>query len=154
MRKKQAQINDISQIEAILEKAPVMRLGLAGADGWPYIVPLTFAYEPGCIYWHSGPKGKKMELLAENSQVCFEVEQDVQVVQGPEPCKWGWSYSSVIGQGRAVIVEDQEEKIQALNAMMKKHAGREFEFPSETMRRTVVVRIDIQSMTGRREGAA
>ncbi len=149
MRKKEAEIRDAAQIERILFEAPVMRLALGGG-GWPYVVPLNFAFEPGRLWFHTGPKGEKMERLARDERVCFEVDAEVEVVPAAEPCAFGFRYRSVVGFGRAQVVEDQAERVRALNLIMKKYAGREYEFPPENLRRTVLVMVSVESMTGRR----
>ena len=59
MRRKDREITDRAEIEAILNEAMVCRIGLAD-DGEPYVVPVSFGYEDGSVYIHSAPEGKKI----------------------------------------------------------------------------------------------
>lgn len=150
MRKKEAQINDMNEVVDILRRALVMRLAFCG-DG-PYLVPLNFAFHQGCLYFHTGHKGKKMEMLRKDDRVCFEADLDVKLLPSDQPCKWACAYASVVGFGRALVLEDEEEKAAGLNQLMKKYAGLSCEFPPAKLKAAAVVRIDIESMTGRRMG--
>ena len=67
MRRKDCEITDRAEIEAILKKALVCRIGLADG-GEPYIVPLSFGYEDGAVYLHSAVEGKKIAMLQKNSR--------------------------------------------------------------------------------------
>ena len=66
MRRKEKEIKDTAEIEEILSKAFVCRLGLCD-NGRPYVVPLCFGYEDNALYIHCakegniGPKTSKAE---------------------------------------------------------------------------------------------
>jgi nitroimidazol reductase NimA-like FMN-containing flavoprotein (pyridoxamine 5'-phosphate oxidase superfamily) len=149
MRKKEREITNPDQIDMLLKRARVMRLAMCGPDGWPYLIPLNFGYEGGDLYFHTGYKGKKIELLEQNDKVCFEVDLDVEIRPADEPCKWGCRYQSVVGYARAQMVEG-DEKIKGLNAVMLKYAGKEFEYPEKMLAATCVIKLNIESMTGKR----
>ena len=55
-------------------------------------------------------EGKKIDLLRQYPQVCFEVEAGVKIVPGEEACNWGVTYRSIIGYGRSEYVTDAGEK--------------------------------------------
>ena len=76
-------------------------------------------YASGRIYFHSSRKGKKMEILRTHPNVCFEVDSDVEIVTGERPCDYTTNYKSVIGFGTAVLVEDEEEKLEGLRIIMR-----------------------------------
>jgi nitroimidazol reductase NimA-like FMN-containing flavoprotein (pyridoxamine 5'-phosphate oxidase superfamily) len=88
-------------------------------------------------------------MLSRNNAVCFEVDVDHEIVRGETACKWGMKYRSVIGFGKAFFVEDPEEKKEALDSIMAHYGGGPGEYPEATLRRTTVVRIEIESMTGK-----
>ena len=148
MRKKDREITDKTILEQLLRRTKVCRLGLFDGSR-PYVVPVSFAYEDGHIYIHSAPKGRKMDILREHPQVCFEVETEVEVVTGERPCDYTVKYKSVIGVGTAVLLTDPEEKCQALALIMRRHGGPETGFREEVLPITAVIRIDIESMTGK-----
>lgn len=54
MRRQEKEIRDITEIEAIIGRAEVMRMGLSDY-GSPYIVPVCFGYEHKVLWIHSAP---------------------------------------------------------------------------------------------------
>jgi uncharacterized protein len=150
MRKANREIKDKAAIRAIMEKALVCRIGLSD-DGTPYVVPMNFGLGENCIYLHCATEGRKLDILRRNDRICFEMDLLREIKQGTESCGWGALYESVIGFGRAVIVEAPAEKRSALDRIME-HCGATgpFSYPDETLARTAVIRIEIESLTGKR----
>jgi nitroimidazol reductase NimA-like FMN-containing flavoprotein (pyridoxamine 5'-phosphate oxidase superfamily) len=92
-----------------------------------------------------------MEYLRANPQVCFEASVDVAVVSGELPCRYSARYQSVIGFGRAVEVIDEAQRRQGLDALVRRYAGDDAgALNEEAVTRTCVLRIDIDSMTGKK----
>jgi len=141
-------ITDIEEIEGIINKATVCHLGLVDGDE-PYVVPVSFGYERGALYFHGNLKGRKIALIKKNNRVCFEMETDVSVKEAEQPCDWGIKYLSVIGVGRAYILENDEQKSHALNLITERYTGSILSFPKSEMDKTLIVKIDIESMTGK-----
>ena len=148
MRRKDKQINDIAAIEDILSRATVCRLGLCDG-GRPYVVPLCFGYKENALYFHCAMEGKKLEILRKNENVCFEVDIERELIKGEAACEWGMKYKSVIGFGKAVFVEDAESKRKALDIIMQNYSEGVFEYSEEAIKKTVVIKIEIESMTGK-----
>ena len=142
-------IEDKKEIEEILERAPVGRLGLADGEE-PYVVPLNFVYADDCIYFHSGIEGKKLEIINKNPRVCFEVDEMSEVFLNQEASCFSTAYyKSVIAVGTARLLEADDEKMQALDLLMNKYAaGREYEAIQEFALAIVsVCEIKIDKMT-------
>lgn len=68
---------------------------------------------------------------------------------GDQPCDWGTAFRSVIGFGTARLLETDEEKIHALNVIVKAHDDRDFTFPEAMLKMTAVIDITIGEMTGK-----
>ncbi len=151
MRRKEKEITDRTKIEAILKRGKMCRVAFFDEE-FPYMVPLSFGFDGKAIWFHGFNGGKKMECLRKNPKVCFEVEEDVEIVENPDPCEWSVKYRSVVGFGTASVIEDPTEKRAGLNIIVKQFAGHEIPFPDQAMAAVAVVRIDISSMTGRRNG--
>ena len=151
MRKKDMEITDISEIEQIIRKATTCRIGLVDNDE-PYIVPVCFGYERNVLYFHSALAGRKVELIKKNNKLCFEIDTDVEAVKAEKPCGWTMKYRSVIGVGRARILESDEEKSHGLGLIMKQYGGSDFGFPKSKLDKTLVVRVDIKNITGKKSG--
>jgi len=94
MRKKEKELQDRSEIDAVIRKADVCRLGLS-VDDHPYIVPLNFGFDGECLYFHTAGAGKKIDMIRRNNIVCFEMDADCQVVRAENPCDWTMKFRSV-----------------------------------------------------------
>jgi len=152
MRKKEKEITDINEIEKIIKKAVCCRIGLVDGEE-PYVVPVSFGYERDALYFHGALEGRKAELIKKDTQICFEIDTDVEVAKSEKPCSWTMKYRSVIGVGRAYILESDEEKSRGLTVIMGQYTeGGDFSFPKSTLDRTLVVKVDIRSITGKQSG--
>ena len=152
MTKRELQITDPEQILAILDTAKVLRLGLA-VNNEPYIVPMNYGYimEDGklTLYLHSGLKGKKLDMIRMNPRVFIELDCDLTPFESEKPCQYGLAYSSIMGRGKAVIVEDVEEKMQAMTFLMKTQTGKDFTFNEQLVSIVTVIRIDAAEYTAK-----
>jgi len=149
MRRKDREIKDKAEIERIIQKALVCRVGLSDGDS-PYVFPVCFGFKGGTIYFHSAQEGKKIEILRKNNKVCFELDIDTELVEGEGGCDWGIRYSSVIGFGTASFVEDIEEKKKALHVLLGHYSDKAYEFPEPSLSEVAVIKICVESMTGKK----
>ena len=148
MRRKEKEIIDNKVLLKIIGSAQVCRLGLS--DGlYPYIVPLCFGYKEKTLYFHSAQEGKKVEILKKNKNVCFEFDQNSEVVRAEKPCSWGVKYQSIIGYGKAIFLESLEEKRNALNIIMSQYSSESYEFQDSAISKTSVFKVVINQMTGK-----
>ena len=152
MTKRERQITDPKQIEAILDASKVLHLGLA-VDNEPYVVPLNYGYtmEDGklVIYLHGAQRGKKLDMIRSNPRVFFEMDCDRVPFDGVMPCQYGMVYSSIMGRGLAHIVEDVEEKKKAMTILMKTKNGKDFIFEDRLVSMVAVIRIDVAEYTAK-----
>ncbi len=143
-------IEDRAEMEQILERADVGRLGLADA-GEPYVVPLNFVYDDGGIFFHTGLEGRKLEMMQKNPRVCFEVDEILDVVINEETTCFSTAYyKSVIAWGGVRVVDDTDEKLKALDMLMEKYAAeKKYEpIPEHALAIVNVCEIMIEEMTG------
>ena len=152
MTKRERQITDPEQIRHILDTGKVLHLGLSVNDE-PYVVPMNYGYtmEDGnlVMYLHSAIRGKKLDMIRANSKVFFEIDCDRMPFEGRVPCQYGMVYSSVMGRGTAFIVEDVEEKKQAMALLMKTQTGKDFTFEDRLVSIVAVIRIDVAEYTAK-----
>jgi nitroimidazol reductase NimA-like FMN-containing flavoprotein (pyridoxamine 5'-phosphate oxidase superfamily) len=151
MIRKDKEISDATHIEAIMAKANVCRLGMVDG-GKPYIVPLCFGYHDKVLYFHSGPKGYKIDCIRKNPNVCFEFDLIAETMAADNACDWSMKYESVIGFGKAVLMENLEEKRAALQAIVAQYTDQTFELPENELKATAVIKVEIENMTGRHSG--
>lgn len=151
MRRKEKEITEISEIEAIIQKSIVCRVGMS-ENNIPYIVPLCFGYQDKIIYIHGSLEGKKINILKENQNVCFEFDIDTKIVESEKSCNWGMKYKSVIGFGKAYLINNPEQKREALNIIMNQYSKGPFQFLDNMIDKTSVIKIEINSMSGKQSG--
>lgn len=107
-RKKQILTSE--QIVKILKSEKRGVLSVNGDDGYPYGLPINYWYneENGCLYFHSGKKGHKIDALAADDKVSFCVYDEGYKKDG----EWALNISSIIIFGRMRIVEDEEKAVE------------------------------------------
>ncbi len=150
VRRKDGEITDLREIEQIIRKTKVCHLGLVDNDE-PYVVPVNFGYEQNALYFHSALEGRKVALIKKNNKVCFEIDTDVEIGK-TDRSNCSVRYKSVIGTGRAYILENNEEKTRGLKSIMRQCAGGEYSFSEERLDTLLVIKIDIESITGKQSG--
>ena len=152
MTRREREITDINKIIEILDKAKIAHIGLVDGDE-PYVVPMNYGYDMNdgklTIYLHGARRGRKLDVMRANPKVFFEAECDLQPFEGDIACRYGIAYSSVMGKGIATIVEDVEEKKQALSILMKTQTGKNFDFEDKMVAFVSVIRIDVSEFTAK-----
>jgi len=148
MRRKEKEITEATAIEAIIKKSLVCRLALSD-DNFPYIVPLCFGYRDKVLYFHGSLKGKKIDIIRKNQKVCFEFDINTEIVKAKDACHWSMKYQSVIGFGKAVLLEGLDEKRKALNIIMSQYSDRTFQFNDAILEKTGVIKVEIESIAGK-----
>ncbi|MHC1754344.1 MAG: pyridoxamine 5'-phosphate oxidase family protein [Methanosarcina sp.] len=145
-------IKDPQKIKEILSTARFLRLALSDAET-PYIIPMSFGYKENVIYLHSSREGRKIDILKRNPRVCFEADIETEVITADDPCKYNVRYRSVIGYGQAKFLEDYSEKVEGLT-VLSEHYGKKgpFEFEEWKVNRLCVIKIEIETMTGKERG--
>lgn len=152
LTRRELEITDIEKIRHILDTSLVTHVGMVDGDE-PYVVPMNFGYimdgDKLTIYLHGAKKGRKIDVLRANPKVFFEMECDLQPFEGEVACRYGMAYSSLMGKGNAVIVEDVEEKKLALSAVMKTQTGKDFTFEDKMVSFVNIIKIDVASYTAK-----
>jgi len=107
-RKKQSL--EMPQIVEILHREKRGVLSVHGDDGYPYGLPINYWYneENGCLYFHSGRAGHKVDAIAADNKVSFCVYDEGFRKEG----EWALNISSVIVFGKLHIVEDGEKAME------------------------------------------
>ena len=149
MRRVDREIKDPTAIRKIMEEASVCRIGVSD-DGMPYVVPMSFGLGERDLYFHCAAEGRLLNIIRRNDRVCFEMDLFREVILGQSPCGCSCRYESVIGFGRAVIMDDHGEKKAALDRIME-HYGQQVPsaYKDDIFAKTTVVRIDIAGVTGK-----
>ena len=128
------------------------RLATCDRSGQPYITPLNYLYRDGKIYFHSKLSGRKLDNIAENGRVCFEVSAVAKLtVSTDRPCGCSTRYTSVLAFGKARILSDDKEKAALLNLLVDRYAeGKAFQcVKEEDAAGCAVVEIAVVQISGK-----
>ncbi len=138
-----------SEIAAVMDRCTSGVMACLGDEGYPYAVPLSYVYFGGKIYFHSAKAGHKIDAIMKHPRVSFSVI-DEDTIAGAEYTSY---FRSVISFGRARIVEDETERLEAFRALVEKYAGDQ---PEENNQGVIsrctgacLVAIDVEHITGK-----
>ena len=154
MRRKDKEITDINDIIDIVRRCKVCRIGLSEND-MPYIVPLNYGYDfennTLTLFFHGAKEGRKVDIINNNNNACFEVDCDNQLIEAEKACRYSYAYKSIIGFGKIIRIEDINESIDALNKIMKHQTEKknDYDFTSEELKKITVYKMIIEKFTGK-----
>ena len=119
-------IKSKTKIIKFLNEEDTGRISSIDEQGFPQIIPMNFVFLNDSVYMHSHIRGEKIENIKRNSKVGFEVDRNLEFLPSyfsdPEDASLADTlYISVVIKGEAVLVENNEEKVLALNGLMKKY---------------------------------
>lgn len=154
MRRADREVTDFAELVRIMECCDVCRLALSDGD-YPYIVPLNFGLEAEngrvALYFHSAPEGKKLDLIRQNGRASFEMDCGHELVLYEQAERCTMNYESVIGCGTVMIVSDDEKK-HGLDVLMRHYRPEGgFRYGTAALQRTVVIKLVVDEMTGKKK---
>ena len=149
MRRSRQQLSQ-EMCEAVLARGTSGVLAVLGDEGYPYAVPLSYLYTEGKIYFHCAREGHKLDAIRRCPQVSFCVVDQDQV----HPEEYTTYYRSVIAFGKARVLEEEEEKRQAIRRLsLRYYPAAQPQQLEETIRREwaplCLVEVEIQHLTGK-----
>lgn len=149
-------VTDSAALEQVLAAAPILYLALH-AEPAPHVIPVCFGVEAGVLYVHGAATGRKVDLIRANPCVGFSACTEVTITMGTSACSSTASARSVVGTGRARIVESAEERTRGLDAIMRHygHSGpARPAYRRQSLSRTCVIAIRIDTLRGKSTGHA
>ena len=117
MRRNKQQLSP-AQCDAILNAGSNGVLAVAGDDGYPYAVPLSYVYAGGRLYFHCAKSGHKLDALRRCDKASFCVIGQDEVV----PKRYTTHYRSVIAFGHVREITGDAEKRAAALLLARKYA--------------------------------
>ena len=151
MRRKDREITDKTLIEQFIAKEQIIRIAFYD-NGDLYIVPLNYGYtyenEKYVFYFHGAKAGRKYELSKASPNVGFEIDGAYELLEADAACDYSAKFQSVIGTGRLSIIEDDEEKIKGLNALMNHISGKaKWDYSKEMVDAVAVYRLEAEKLS-------
>ncbi len=139
----------VAACEDILRRGTAGVLAVAGDEGYPYAVPMSYVYEDGRIYFHSTKTGHKLDAIARCDKGSFCVIDRDDVV----PDEYTTYFRSVIAFGRARVLTDEAERRAALEKLAARyspdHEQGRMEEIEKTIKQVCMVELAIEHMTGK-----
>lgn len=137
------------ECEAIVAESTSGVLLLSGINGYPYPVPMSYAYQEGKLWFHSAKVGYKAECMkAENKAAFSIISQDTIVPEALDT----W-FESVNLFGKIHIHQSAEEKRKALSYLVQRYSPGFEQKGEETTERlwnaTMTFELQIEHMTGK-----
>jgi len=104
---------DAETIFRILDEGFLCHVGFV-ADGQPFVIPTGYARSGETVYIHGSAASRMLRTLAGGVQVCVTVTLLDGLVLARAAFHHSMNYRSVVILGRAIPVEEREEKMKAL----------------------------------------
>ena len=149
MRRKEKLMSEEDTIK-VLTEAEYGTLATIGDNGYPYSVPLNYAYNAGVLYFHSAPIGNKIENIMANNKVSFSVVSYYKLLSD----RFDSEYDSVILYGKAFVIQDESEKRLALTALIEKYSAdyrkQGIDYIDRAINGVAACKLEITHMTGKR----
>lgn len=152
MRRKDREVTEIKELMQIIDRCKVCRIAMQDKVGL-YIVPMNFGYTYGnnqlVLFFHSAKEGRKINALKENNEICFEMDCEHSLITADVACQYGYFFKSIIGNGKAVFIDDVEEKKTALSTLMRHQTGQDFSFDDNMANSVSVFKIIVHNFIGK-----
>ncbi len=148
MRRHRQQLSS-EECERILGRCTSGVLALTGDGGYPYAVPLSYVYADGAIIFHSAVEGHKVDAIRQDSRCSFCVIDQDEI----KPAEFTTHFRSVIAFGRIHILEDADDKVQALRLLGRRYSpndetGLQHEIDN-SLDHVLILRLNIEHLSGK-----
>lgn len=151
MRRSDREITDKKIIESFIANEQILRVAFYD-NGDIYIVPINYGYSyvnnKYSFYFHGAKAGRKFELSKFEPSVGFEIDGKYKLLESEIACDFSATFQSVIGTGTLYLVDDKEEKIRGLNAIMKQTTQKaEWNYDDKMIENVAVFRLDVDKIS-------
>ncbi len=138
------------EIDRMLNQSKTGRLGLS-RDGIPYVLPLSFWFSEPAVYFHGALQGRKIDYIRANPRACFLVDRMDELLKSEHPCLFNVTFQSAMVEGEILLVEDEAEKLKALQGLSAKYGSPEVAalLSGDETRNVAVFKLLIVSKSGR-----
>lgn len=116
VREPQRAIYDRETIYRILDEGFICHVGFA-LDGQPFVIPTSYGRKDDSLYIHGSAASRMLRQMKDGVSVCVTVTLLDGLVVARSIFNHSMNYRSVVILGKAVLVEDAEEKLEALRAL-------------------------------------
>jgi len=100
----------------ILDEGFLCHVGFL-ADGQPFVIPTSYGRKDANLYIHGSAASRMLRQLKESIPVCITVTLLDGLVLARSVFNHSMNYRSVVVLGKATLVDDPEEKLEALRTL-------------------------------------
>ena len=149
LSRKNKQITNAECIQILTDETRGV-LSVNGDDGYPYAMPMNHYYNKsdGCIYFHCGKSGHRLDCLKKSDKVSFCVCENGSMIDGD----WALTVRSVIVFGKIEIVDCQEQIIDVCTKLSHKFT-KDHEYINNEInayaKSTLLLRLRVQHICGK-----
>jgi len=118
-RKRERGSHERALIDAILDEALIAHLGIVDERGQPFVVPTLHARSGDVVYCHGSLASRTLRALAAGAPACLTVSLLDGLVLARSAMHHSANYRSVMLLGRAHTIENEDEKLRALEAVVE-----------------------------------
>jgi nitroimidazol reductase NimA-like FMN-containing flavoprotein (pyridoxamine 5'-phosphate oxidase superfamily) len=140
---------DSASAWAVLKNSKYGVLSTVDKDNQPYGTPVSYVVVDNSIFIHSATEGHKLENITSNSKVSFCVVGKTELLPG----EFSTRYESAIVFGTAKMVDGENEKRKALEALLAKYSPGYLEagkkYIDKLFDKVVVMQVSIDHITGK-----
>ncbi len=137
-------ITEQPKIDEVIRSCQFCFVAVADVDATPYVFPMNFGYRDGILYLHSGPQGKKTDILEKNPKVCISFCANASLYYTAEQiaCTYLMQTKSVIIDGQVEFIADDAEKIRIMNIIMAHYTAKtDFQYSAPAIKNVRVWKI-------------
>lgn len=157
LRRRDRAVTDEEWVRAFLRSGAWGALA-SQAEGQPFINTNLYVYDEGAhaIYLHTAHAGRTRSNLEGGGRVCFSVSEMGRILPSEIALEFSVEYAGVTVFGWGGVVDDDAEKVRALELLLDKYAphlrpDRDYRPANQAeLDRTSVYRIDIESWSAKR----
>jgi nitroimidazol reductase NimA-like FMN-containing flavoprotein (pyridoxamine 5'-phosphate oxidase superfamily) len=114
-----------------------------------------YVYEESVLilYFHGAHEGMKIDILKKNDRVCFEIDCNHALIEADEPSKYSFAFESIIGFGKIIFLETDEEKSYGLDQIMKHQTEKDikYQYPVDQLKSVNIYKMEVETFTGKRK---
>ena len=148
--RRSAQALGVDACREVLSRGTSGVLALLGDGGWPYAVPMSYAFDGEKLYFHCAREGHKLDAIRREARASFCVVDRDEVV----PEEYTTYFRSVIAFGRVRVLEDEAQKRAAIELLARRYFPQD---SAENRRRAIerewaglcMLEMDIEHMSGK-----
>jgi len=144
-------LSNLQEMMDIANKCEACYVGMADKSNIPYVVPMNFGLDEKNIYFHSARTGKKIEILKSNPNVCvvFSTDHELRWQHEGVACSYNMKYRSILAHGKVEFIDDFDEKMKAMNVIMRKYTGRDFAYKAPAVNEVQPWRVVVEKWEGK-----